>query len=187
MHQTQIITTEEMLQEIQSAFPNMPMPPLDEMLEFAGEKTMGAMFIRELDRCRFTSIEDDIIRLSRLEFYYLSPNVIRWFLPHYLTYCITAETRLTEELVEFLTYYFNPSPESLEDRMERISALSKENLECIQKFFEWQISSRHQFGESQRWSPERLEFWFETEFEEMKIAIKFCNKAISNLTRSSQT
>jgi hypothetical protein len=176
-----------MLQEIRAAFPDMPMPPLDEMLEFAGEKTMGAMFIRDIDKCRFTKIDDDIIRLSRLEFYYLSPKAIRWFLPHYLTYCITAEPRLTEELVEFLTYYFNPSPESLKDRLERISALSKENLECIQKFFEWQINSKHLFVAGRQWSPERLEFWLETEFEEMKSAIGFCDKAINNLARSSQS
>jgi hypothetical protein len=179
MSRTLIVTAEDMLQEIQSAFPAMPMPPLDEMLEFAGEKTMGAMFIRDLDQCRFTDIDDDLIRLSRLELYYLSPTAIKWFLPHYLSYCITAETRLTDELVEFLTYYFNPPSESLEDRLERISALSKENLECVRKFFEWQIDSKHLFGSSPDWPPEKLALWFEPQFEEMRQAIEFCKLAIT--------
>jgi hypothetical protein len=180
-------SVEALLQRVQFVFPDFPMPPLDEMMSFTGGDVLCANFIEELDQYRFKAVDDALIRSSRLELYCLCPDAFKWILPHYIRYCLTAEILHTEDLVEFLVYFFKPAPEFLEDRLKRISALSIDQLTCVRDFFKWQVSSRYLYGANPSWSAESLESWFEERFKEMAQAADFCDKAIKILDTYRQT
>jgi hypothetical protein len=173
-------TNMQILQEIQTAFPNSPMPPLEEMIEFAGEDTMGGDFIKYLDTYRFKDLDEEIIRSSRMELYYLSPDALKWILSHILGYCLTAEIRLTPDVVESLAYFFNPGIDQHEDRLQRASALSKSQLESVKSFFDWHVHTKYLYGSNPDWNIDNLDEWYEQYFEEMRQAAAFCELAIKS-------
>lgn len=133
--------TDELLTEIQLAFPVVEMPSKRD-LRFHRDGCLQCDFISEyLDEHRSGIIDGAVIRHMCIEMTCLSAKGWDWALPHYLPYCLTPEAEYNQSETEYLIYNLGTSDEYKSHAKERLSGLSKQQIVCLKHFLSW--LSRH--------------------------------------------
>ena len=79
----------------------------------------------------------EAIRCLHQEMSCLSASGWRWVLPSFLRYCITKEAEESGMETEFLIYNLSPAPEYQDEARIRLSALNKEQINCLLSLMLW--------------------------------------------------
>lgn len=129
--------TQELLTEIQLAFPVVEMPSKRD-LRFHPDGCLQCDFISEyLDEHRSGIIDGAVIRYMCIEMTCLSAMGWDWVLPHYLPYCLTPEAEYNQSEIEYLVYNLGTSDEYKSETKVRLSGLSKQQVLCLKHFLSW--------------------------------------------------
>ena len=135
--QKMIVDTESLLEEIQSAFPFLPMPDENEIVfHMAGCHVCDGLK-NDLGDYRGKEITGEVIRLVHQELSSLSAKGLQWILPHYVRFCLTPEAEYNQMEIEFLIYSLRPALEFQRDTLIRLSLLNKEQITCLIHFLMW--------------------------------------------------
>jgi hypothetical protein len=67
----------------------------------------------------------------------LSAKGWAWALPYYLPFCLTPEAEYNQMETEFLIYNLVPKKEFEADTHAHLSALSRQQVECLIHFIQW--------------------------------------------------
>jgi len=84
-----------------------------------------------------SELPNEAIRSLHQELSCLSARGWRWVLPSYLRRCLTQDPAYDAVETEFLIYNLGPSPEHESETRERLSALNREQVNCLAHFLEW--------------------------------------------------
>ena len=132
--------TEELLTQIETAFPIMAMPPLEAIVAHDDKCPECRGLTKDLERYKDAPINGDAIRLLHQQLYHLSSPGLHWILPYYLRYCLTSEAIYNRFETEFLIYSFAPLPQYYEDAVSRLSGIDLVQARCLWSFFDWCLS-----------------------------------------------
>jgi hypothetical protein len=136
------LSTQALLQEIETAFPILEMPSTDSLVIHDASCPDCSDLLIDLESWRGQAITDDEIRLIHQNLSHLSPSTWRWILPHYLRFCLTPIAEYNRMETEFLVYALSPEPEFVEVTWNKLSLLSEKQLACLVWFFEW-LANHH--------------------------------------------
>jgi hypothetical protein len=129
--------TDELLAEIQGAFPLVEMPSEVE-LRFHPEGCDHCSYLSgDIAELRGKTIDGAAIRRMHQEMSCLSAMGWAWALPHYLPFCLTAEAEYNQMETNFLVYNFAPEDQYKAETLQRLSLLSTDQVRCLIHFIEW--------------------------------------------------
>ena len=131
------VNTEDLLAEMQTAFPPLDMP-IETELRFHAEGCDHCAFLaRDLAELRGKPIGGAAIRHMHQEMSCLSAKGWAWALPHYLPFCLTPEAEYNQMETEFLVYNLSPEEQFKAETLQRLSLLSSRQVRCLIHFVEW--------------------------------------------------
>ena len=126
-----------LLAEVKAVFPpeEMPLPAELTISEDGWGECIGLR--DDLDAVRGEPITSEIFRLIHQDLRCLSEKGLRWILPDYLRYCISAEGQRSRMETEFLVYYLSPNLRYRDQALLRLRFLSRDQIECLYHFLDW--------------------------------------------------
>lgn len=134
---------DELLKEIDVAFPFMAMPESAE-LTYHGNGCHECTEVRRyLNASRSAEVDDELIGLLHQDLYHLSPMALRWILPHYLKFCVSSGGLHSQEEVYFLVFNLSPDAEFQSDTYQRLSLLNSAQRKCLIHFLNWCTSNEN--------------------------------------------
>jgi hypothetical protein len=132
-----------LLAEIEAAFPREEMPAADE-LTISEEGWSECNNLRDdLDAIRGRPLTGETFRLVHQDLRCLSKKGLRWILPHYLRYCISAEGQYSRMETQFLIYNLSPKSSYREETLQRFKFLNIKQIECLCHFLDWCANHPH--------------------------------------------
>lgn len=131
------MTREALLAEIKIAFPPVAMPRNAD-LRFHRVGCYHCDYLaQELEERREKPFDGPVVRLLHQEMSCLSAEGWAWALPYYLPFCLTPEAEYNQMETEFLIYNLAPKKEFEADTRAHLSALSRQQVECLVHFIQW--------------------------------------------------
>lgn len=128
---------EYLIKEINTVFPLVDKPS-DAQLTFHETGCHECDYlVQDLSQFKDKTLPNNGIREIHQEMSCLSAKAWRWALPSYLNYCLSEDGAYSQMETEFLIYNLSPSEEFSEDAKVRLSALNKEQVQCLVNFLEW--------------------------------------------------
>jgi hypothetical protein len=128
---------EHLKKEIESAFSFVDKPK-GLALSFHKDDCHQCGYLREdLAAYKGKELPEEAIREIHQEMSCLSAQGWRWALPSYLRYCLTEQAKYTQMETEFLIYNLAPELKYQLETKQRLSALNKEQVQCLIHFLEW--------------------------------------------------
>jgi hypothetical protein len=126
-----------LLERVQAAFPPIGRPPGPSAYMHAGECS-GCHALRE----SLHGVDQPMLPLAALRSIYdqvahLSAAGWRWVLPSYLAHCLSLAQNEAELDSEFLTFNLGASMHGLAQSVQRLTAFSPMQTECLVSFLEW--------------------------------------------------
>lgn len=129
--------SEDLLNEVASAFPPMDMPPVAELPFHVSGCFQCDWLKEELESRRGKPVEGDLIRLVHQELSCLSAKAWRWIAPHYISYCLNPEAVHNQMEAEYLVYNLGPEDKFKEDVLNRFSLFNGRQIHCFTTFMEY--------------------------------------------------
>jgi hypothetical protein len=120
----------DMLPLVEKAFPYVPRPALKDISFHPAGCAHCEMSYRELAQHPEPQLSSEVIRYLFDELSTLSPAATRWVLPSYLRHALSESDEM-QTATEFLIYNLAPQPEYEEETKQRLSLLSKSQIECL--------------------------------------------------------
>ena len=151
MHPT--MDSSALFSEIGNTFPDMRMPPKAALSFHKGDCPQCEYLRNDLEEYRGKEVTGDVIRYLHQELGCLSTDGLKWILPHYLKFCLTAEAAYNQMETEFMIYHLGPGLKSQEETMLQLSGLNRREIDCLIHFLEW-CASHPLWGE---YCPEDIE------------------------------
>lgn len=159
------MNTEKLREEIENNFPFIDKPE-GKSISFHKDDCYHCVYLRrDLEVYDSKEIPPAAIRHIHQEMSCLSSEGWLWVLPSYLRFCLTDEAAYNQFETEFLIYNLSPDIEYQSETIERLEALSIEQIKCLISFLEWCQSH---------------EPWSEYCPEAIEAGIKFLSTLISN-------
>jgi len=138
-----MVSTTELLKEIEAAFPPREMPVHDSLV-FHQADCLHCEYAREdLEDIRGKDVTRDVLRWFHNDLGCLSAETTRWMLPYYLKFGLTPEALNDGIETEFLIYNLSVSVENNHDTLQRLSLLNRAQITCFMHFVEWCSNQDH--------------------------------------------
>ncbi len=129
--------SEDLKKEIEAAFPFIEKPK-GLAISFHKDDCHQCGYLRDdLEQYRGGELPQEAIREIHQEMSSLSALGWRWALPSYLRYCLTEEARYNQMETEFLIYNLAPMFKYQKETLQRLVALTQEQIACLIHFLEW--------------------------------------------------
>lgn len=132
-----MMRTDLLLKEIDEVFPVMLMPASAELTDHQEDCESCDDVRHYLNAYRDIEVDKTLIRFLRQNLYQLSPMTFRWFLPHYLKYCLSSDWADAQEETYFLVYNLGSDPQFESDAYLRLSVLNAAQINCLISFLKW--------------------------------------------------
>ncbi|QSI78192.1 DUF6714 family protein [Niveibacterium microcysteis] len=124
------MTASDILPLVEKAFPYVPRPALTDISFHTDGCAHCEMSYRELAQHPGPQLSLEVVRYLFDELSTLSSAATRWVLPSYLRH-VLSESDAMEMATEFLIYSLAPLAEYEEETKQRLSLLSKPQIECL--------------------------------------------------------
>jgi len=129
-----MMNTEELLCEINSAFPLIAMPDKFALGFHPKDCHQCAFLAEDLEEYRGKAIDDAAIRQIHQQLTCLSAQAWLWILPHYLRFCLTQPDGYNHAEIEYLLYGLGPDVYFAADTRRRLSLLNSQQVDCLIRF-----------------------------------------------------
>lgn len=131
------MNSQELKTEIEKVFPFINKPK-GITISFHKDSCCQCRYLREdLEKFNGRELSPEAIRQIHQEMSCLSAAGWRWVLPSYLRYSITEAAEYSKIETEFLIYNLSPELKYQPETIQRLSALSKDQILCLLHFLEW--------------------------------------------------
>jgi hypothetical protein len=138
--------TAELLSEVERLFPFVAKPSgLD--ISFHEDECLQCDYLRrDLEEYVGSELPRTALREIYSEMSCLSAQGWRWVFPSYLRHCLAETTDYDNSETEFLIYNLGPAPEHEAETIQRLAALSDEQISCLIHFLDWCAIHPHWSG-----------------------------------------
>ena len=135
--------TEELSLKIEEVFPFVEKPK-GINISFHKDECPHCIYLRgDLEQYTGKELPPAGILEIHQEMSSLSAEGWRWALPSYLRFCLTEEALHNEMETEFLIYNLSPGKKYQDETLERLTALTSEQIKCLILFLGWCKSHEH--------------------------------------------
>lgn len=136
-------STADLIKEVEDVFPPVPKPQGLELSFHQNGCDECRLVRQDLEGYRDPELPFKALRYLHSEWSCLSAKGWRWALPSYLKHCLTVDSTYDDMETEFLIYTLRPDLKYQKDTLERLSLLSRSQLDCLIHFLEWCAAHPH--------------------------------------------